>query len=325
MQGTLFNLEPIPKPQKEKSKQLRTIWSYSKIGALNSCPRKFYYKYFGNKKTKAKNEVDKERLQFLEGFTNKYLITGSIVHEIIAKYLKDFQNSESKNIDFYVQTGLKKLSESIKLSENIRQGLGGNPNFWVKIIKEIYYQSISTKEFKQICENKIASDIKGFFLTPEFEYLRNGGTQKEALVEKKVNIPILDGFKAEGRIDLAFQSDAKFYIIDWKASISDYEETSLQLLGYAIWAINEYKLESNEIILQKAFLKDGKIETLESTKEHLFRAKMRIIQDSEKISQMEIYGTEGIIEAFEAKPSKSCVLCPFQEICEAKKLYYDGD
>ena len=74
MQQTLFDT-PFSEVTISKTKKTTDLkekpkigWSFSKMEMLNSCPRKYYYNYFGGSKRKSKDDNKEEIAVFKNVF-----------------------------------------------------------------------------------------------------------------------------------------------------------------------------------------------------------------------------------------------------------------
>ncbi len=72
----------------------------------------------------------------------------------------------------------------------------------------------------------------------------------------------MEDILVEGAIDLMYPADDGWVIVDWKTGQNDSEESSLQLLTYALWAHEEFDVPLEAISLFKAFLTEGVAEPL---------------------------------------------------------------
>jgi CRISPR/Cas system-associated exonuclease Cas4 (RecB family) len=107
-------------------------------------------------------------------------------------------------------------------------------------------------------------------------------------------------------------------IADWKTGKKELQDTSLQLLVYALWARQFREWDFDSVEIQKAYLASGQLEKLEYSELHINRARARIMQDVEVLKEMDEFGKDAIKEAFAMHKGKNCKLCPFEEICHAK-------
>jgi hypothetical protein len=293
-------------------------WSFSKMEMLNSCPRKYYYNYFGSSKRKSKDD-NREEISVSKNVGNIHILVGDIVHESIAIYLRKRQKDDEWNFDRLLWVAQKKLTDIVDYTIDFRKGQQKEGEYAIKICKEIYDDISRKNEVLEFAKNKIKQSVENFYNSEEFEFIRNSAFYSDTIIENLAKFK-LGNINIDGRIDVAFNNDGKFHIIDWKTSYAEYEETSVQLLVYALWAIDKHEKEIAEICIHKAYLLDGKIETLEFSRQHIERAKAKIRQSVDEMKMLESYGIEGIIDAFDCcDEPKMCKLCSFEKICKFSK------
>ena len=112
MQHTLFDT-PLPIVILSKKKEAKVVvektsnisWSFSKMEMLNSCPRKYYYNYFGKSKRKAKDDDNKEEIALYSTMSNKHTTVGDIIHICISRFL-----GKSKKEEYWDFSNLKWLA-----------------------------------------------------------------------------------------------------------------------------------------------------------------------------------------------------------------------
>lgn len=302
---------PINVPEEKIS------WSFSKVGILRQCPRKYYYQYYGSNKRMAKDEPHKERLIFLSKLSNKHIISGSIVHTVIASYLKKRSKGDEWDLNRLISWAKKLLFDSIVYTEHIRDGITDNRQYPPPILKEIYYSEIEVSEFQSEVETKIVNNLTNFIESEKFDFLKNGASQPGAMVERKAVFYLDKNTKIDGQIDIAFKNNGEVIIADWKTGKVEFQDTSLQLLTYALWAIEKQDVKPHQIKIQKAYLQENMVENLEFSEKHLFRARSRILQDVDIMRELHDFGKDGVAEAFtKCDQLKICEFCPFQEVCK---------
>ena len=108
-------------------------------------------------------------------------------------------------------------------------------------------------------------------------------------------------------------------VLDWKIGAADGESSdSLQLLSYALAAVEEFGCAPESIDLYKVHLGDGdgKV-TVYTVRDHQIQsARARIIQDTERMHSMDQYGRDGVSGAFTpCGQPRVCRMCPFQVLC----------
>lgn len=294
-------------------------WSHSRINFLDSCPRKYYYHYYVAKKKTAKNAPDKNQAMILAHLGTKHLLLGTIIHSTIELYFKKYKSGSNYNLNYLLQTGYQRLEDAITLTRNARNNPQFNfPNSTDKIFKELFYGSVNEVTFKEELSEKIKLNLTNFFNAEAFAEFRQGGKQKSSELEKWVIFKLMNYASIKGKLDLTFvDQQEQFNIVDWKTGNVENEESSLQLLIYAIWAQETKKIEQDSMRLYKAYLQEQKVEELQISEEFILRAKMKVIQDTQAIEQLHNYGVNGIDAAFSKIkfPNKICPQCPFEEIC----------
>ena len=293
-------------------------WSHSRINFLDSCPLKYFYQYYAAKGRTAKNIPGKKRIAFLSHLATKHLIVGTIIHDAIDNYFKCYKNGLNYDLAMILNWAFQKLEDIYRLTERARS----NPDIQFKngekIFKELYYKTVDATEFKLAVEEKIKICLTNFYKAEEFEGFRRAGKLKSSSLEKWIIFKIMGYAAVKGKLDLSFETEANDYIlVDWKTGNIENEETSLQLLVYAIWAIENQKINAQKIKLFKAYLQETRVEPLEFSEDNILRAKMRVIHDTEMIEKLHGYGVNGNIAAFSRIdfPNKICPQCPFEELC----------
>jgi CRISPR/Cas system-associated exonuclease Cas4 (RecB family) len=296
--------------------RIRFNYSYSRYEAFDSCERKYYYSYYGSKKTKALNESLKNELIELSELGNRHLIVGEILHSVIAWFLKTAKKGDVKEINHVESFAIKRLNNVLDHTVLFKsKGLVKKTEYPIPLIKELVYDYYNYSELKKELEDTIKINLHNFFHSKKFEDMRNGALTSNSIIEEKCNFN-LGNIKVTGKIDLAFEDDEFFTINDWKSGKSHFEETSLQLLIYALWARSKDELIDKNIIIQKSYLAEDEIDILKFSESQLSRAKAKIRQQVELLKEMEEFGNQAIESAFPLrKHEKKCKLCSFEKIC----------
>lgn len=326
MQQSLFDIPlsvTITSKGKEKTganEKLKINWSFSKMEMLNSCSRKYYYYYFGGKKRKAKEDTNKDAIAFYSAMSNKHTSVGDIVHRCIATFLRKRQKGQDWNLDNLKWLANEQLKDKITHTIKLKNKENTSNQFPISPIKELFDDMVNENELIDFAKAKINQSLEYFYSSEDFKWIRESASYNDTIVEETAKFN-LSNIHVDGKIDVAFHSDGKFHIVDWKTSYSEYEETSVQLLVYALWAVNKYEKEIEEICIHKAYLLDGKLETLEFSRKHIERAIAKIKQSVDEMMLLEKYGADGIIEAFDrCDERKVCQLCQFEKICKPFKV-----
>ncbi len=291
-------------------------YSYSKFEVFDSCERKYYYTYYGSKKTKALNEPFKDSLIKLSELDNKHLVVGDIIHSVISWFLKSIKKQEIIKYAQLENFAISRLNNAFEYTSLFKStGTKKESKFRVPLLKEILYDDCNYSELKNELDEIIRNNLYNFFHSEKFEAIRKGALSDTSIIEGKSNFYIND-IKVSGKIDLAFEENNSLVINDWKTGKKYFEETSLQLLIYALWARSNNKYIHRNILIQKSYLAEDTIDILKFSESQLSRAKAKIRQQVELLNEMDDFGNNAVVSAFPVrKHEKKCKLCSFEKIC----------
>jgi hypothetical protein len=311
MQLDLFGIET-------KIKVDKISWSPSKREMLRQCPRKYYYQYYGASQRNAPKQPFKEQLSFLKGIGTKHLLQGDVVHTVIANYFNKIKNNnEEWDLERCKGWANLLIQESISYSYNLKNNIADERQYKPTILKEIFSDgNCDIQELMKECKEKVQRNLDNFFNSEKFQNLKNGGKKETSIIEGKAKFEIEDFVKVDGVIDIMFSESDQLIIADWKTGKNPEEDTSLQLLTYALWAIEKEGTAIKNIKIQKAYLHEDALIDLDFSENNLLRARFRIVQDAELMKEMEGFAKKGTFEAFEkCNQPNVCKHCQFQEVC----------
>lgn len=289
-------------------------WSYSKRSKFEQCSRAYYYTYFGGTNDQ---DPSRKRIQFLKGLSNRYLNLGNVAHLVIRTFFKKAQQGEIWKQDRLINWGLKMLRENRSYSQKHPDGnYIPSVQFPPKLLMEYYYRFENVETLYDEAETRLQEALTNFMSAPSFAPFRFHGKQRGAIVEEWINLSSLP-YAITGQVDLAYKENDIVTIVDWKIGKDDSEgEDSLQLATYALWAIEHFGCHPDQIRIFKAYLGSMEVVSFEINQMKLDIAKLRIIQDSDRMTAMEAYGQHGVSSAFTPCYQLGiCRNCPFQELC----------
>ncbi len=292
-------------------------WSYSKRSLFERCQRRYYYEYYGS--TVALERVDPQhailrRLKALEG---RHVRVGTLLHRGIATYLHRAQASTPMSandlVDWLLMIFRRDCAYSRADPDGAHPPAGAYPPV---LLREYHDRQPDVDLLVAESEQHLQEGAFAFLTAPVFAPFREAGMRPGALIEQHLRLP---GFscKVDGRLDLAFAKADGATIVDWKSGMSDGDGTdSLQLSAYALWARAHYQVPPDAIHIYKAFLRGAEVVTFPVTEYLLDQARARIIQDAERMAQVQHYGETGRVEAFTpCEQIGICRYCPFQSAC----------
>jgi hypothetical protein len=313
-QLSLFDLLEASKSDSSKMAVEKLKWSYSKRSKFEQCLRAYYYVYFG---ALSNQDLHGQHIQFLKALSNRYLRLGSITHLVIKTFFKKAQQGEVWKRDRLINWGLKLLREDRSYSQQHPDGKYIPPgNYPPNLLMEYYYGFEDVEDLYDEAETRLRKVLTNFISSQSFTSFRLHGQQPEALVEKWIELSTLPHI-VTGQVDLAYKEDNIVNVIDWKIGKDDSDgEDSLQLAVYALWATDYFRCHPDQIRVYKAFLGSEEVISFTVDQSMLEAAKIRILQDAERMSVMEAYGHQGIASAFTpCYQAGICRNCPFQELC----------
>jgi hypothetical protein len=315
IQLSLFEEEHEPESSHENLKNV--VWSYSRRSTLEQCARRYYYEYYGSNKKTAKEESNKKELHSLKQLQNRYERTGSILHLVISQYFRKAQNGESWTISRLESWARDIFQKDIVYSEagHNKDDLPTGP-FPPVSLQEFYYTIPNAKDLCQGSLEQMLQSLRSFYSGKEFTYFRDNGVKGNALVEypfKLKNFPC----RIDGKLDLAFQHNNVGTIVDWKSGGNDGGgEDSLQLAAYALWGVDYFSSSPDLIKIFKAHLRDSNVVEFNIDTRFINVARARIIQDAERMADINSYGETAMADAFTPCGHKSvCLLCSFRNAC----------
>ena len=300
----------------ESHKSTFLEWSYSRRGTLEQCPRKYYYEYYGSNLNTAKNDPQKEKLRFLKKLQNRHLRTGKILHRTIKTYLKKLQDGKQLSFNWLQQMGLADFQKDIRFSQKYKHGTPlPDEKYPPVLLLEFYYGFPDAESLCAEVEEQLITALTNFITSQNLTQYREGGRKASALIEKPARLKEVD-FALKGTIDLAYPERDNIVIVDWKIGSANNSDDSLQMSAYTWLAKQEFKRPVKYITSHRVHLVDDTVSTFNLSEKGLRRVEARILQDLDRMQEVDKFGKRGRVEAFTpcAQP-KVCEMCQFQEVC----------
>jgi len=289
-------------------------WSYSRRESLDQCTRRHFFQYYAGA---LEDPEFRAKVQFLRGVKNRYLRSGELAHLVVGTYFKKMKLGKTLSVDWGTRWASDLFREDRKYSAHIRAG--GAPvqrQYPPVILDEILSDGDDHDKLLSRAEEQMLSSIHHFFTSPVFLEFRELGASPDSYIERKL---LLRGFPApvSGKVDLAAKNNSCVTIVDWKiGTASDGGAESLQLATYGLWAAAEFAVSEDMVRIAKAHLASQEIVEFKADRQAFANARVRILQDLERMVILHRYGTSGVIEAFTPNPQQGvCRLCPFREVC----------
>ncbi|MGA2490043.1 MAG: PD-(D/E)XK nuclease family protein [Anaerolineales bacterium] len=306
----------------------KIIWSYYRRSTFEQCLRRYYYEYYGANKQTAKQDQDKAMLHFLKRVQTRHERAGSILHLIIATYLKKRRGGEVWEESRLIKWANDMFQRDIQYSQSHPNGdEAPDSNFPPVLLREFHYHDQHASELCGEIGERLTHAISFFANNKSLEEFRISGSTPEASIEQAINIRLTSTCRIEGRVDLAYNTKNHVTVVDWKLGVEDGTgDDSLQLGVYALWATTErYKCDPNLLRVCKVHFGSSTIVDFKVTQSLLGDTRARILQDAERMLSLQRHGQNSNISAFTpCIYPKVCEGCNFLKVCpEGKECLND--
>lgn len=277
-------------------------WSASRYDIFKLCKRQYFYHYYG----KYDKDFSATKIKQLKALTTSPQEIGSITHLIIKHVLERLKQSTNK-------ININKLN---------------------KFVTDIAIKECSTKSFFESYYNNETVDIE-FIAQNVFENTKNlinsdffRNIQSKIIQYKNTWIIDPDGYgetriknmKAYVKVDFLYKTKDKAVVIDWKTGKEDHQKQKKQMLAYASWAINEYKINPTNVYTALIFLKpEYKVIKYQFTSEEIEAFYMHLKTETEEMYTFlkDINNNKPLPkENFPQQTNtKLCSYCNYKELC----------
>lgn len=259
-------------------------WSYSNSQLYASCPRSLFFHYWQRTGTAEASNSGGDAI-VLGSTESGGAIIGSAIHKALEEHIRRWAQNK--------RTGMQQTQSVANsyIREAVSQGQGS--------------QSLDSSTLSETTD----VHLKRFFKTV-WPTIRS---QRYILHEKTDSFTV-DGTKAWIRPDLCvreFNNDNKFVIYDWKSrQPSTFEDTSLQLSVYALWAHKKYEPDIERISTRLVFTGNGHIERQSVSIQDLEQLETRITSEAAE------WNPPNRKSSFLPKEDpKKCKKCPYLSSC----------
>jgi hypothetical protein len=294
-------------------------WSVSRAQLFASCPRAYYYNYYGSWGGWEVDAPERTRqLYMLKNIKPLAMWAGSIVHDTIKEALEAFARGEGfPQLTQLQELALTKMRQG--WTEAVRQE-------WLRYPKrtnilELYYgnrknlpreQTDSIKERVLTCMDAFAhsATLAEIMQTPYLQWKP----------VDTLDTFFVDDTKIWCAIDFAYVGpDSILHIIDWKTGSEHRATLRQQLACYALYAMEKWHHPLEKIAMHGVFLFDGgRRSDYPVAPDLLISVKDQILSSIQamkgKLTDVETNAAEE--DNFPCTPSEfNCRQCPFREAC----------
>ena len=272
-------------------------WSKSQISALRECKRKHFFQR-------------SDQYSALKKLKNRFLWTGSIVHETIGQLLKELRQGQPvPPIETFIQSARERMRSEFKSS--LKSSEAGPRLF------EHEYNHVVSSEVWQSQWNGVERSLRRFLESAWLDRLSKIGPECWKAVDEVLSFDV-DGIKAFVKIDCGIEVNSEFFIMDWKGSaIRPTDEASL--LVAALYAHEVWGADPRAISAVAISLVDGKTLKAEINEESLMETFLKI-QEEAALLESETLKKDSDPFSVPAASLNTCERCNFQRICHPAGL-----
>jgi CRISPR/Cas system-associated exonuclease Cas4 (RecB family) len=222
-------------------------WSISRDRAFQTCPRQYYFNYYGywgGWKTDAPERT--RQIYILKNLKNRYMWAGAKVHDCIKHTLTNLQRGISVlDVDQIVDITLNQMREEFRSSREKRYLT--HPKTCAFFEHE-YEMPVSNDKWKKVADD-MENCLRNFYASETFGMLKELPQQMWLEVEDFSSFN-LKNTKIWAVLDCSFRTDyGGVTIIDWKTGRSMSEDVSMQLSCYAMYAMDKWGIDSEKVKL----------------------------------------------------------------------------
>lgn len=296
---------------------MRRTYSYSKRQVMETCTRKYFYEYYAGAAGTPFDSERKQLVQTCKAMSSVAAEGGKIVHSMIRIFLAKRPDWGSS---WFIKTAAANFDKNVAYSRD-PSALASqrNQQYPPLLLAEFAYGDEEAELKAATAREQMITCLNRFFRDPTVQAVYNGSVGVPERVEVKIGGLKIAGYGIDGVIDLwAPTGDEGIEIVDWKTGKVGISQDSLQLAVYGLWAMAKKSVPVERIVVRKVFLGDARAPTEPTRLDAalLRRGKVRIIQDVERMVELDEYGRLGLEGAFTpcANPNV-CRHCEFKAVC----------
>jgi hypothetical protein len=221
-------------------------WSKSRNEIFKTCPRQYYFNYYGYWGGWEKSAPERTRqIYILKNLKNRYMWAGETVHQCIKHTLTNLQRGISiLPVDDIISMTINKMRDDFRSSKEKRYLV--NPKTCA-LFEHEYEVDLSEDKWKQIADD-VEQCLRNFYSSEMFSMLKV--ISPESLLEiEDFSFFYLYNRKIWAVIDCSYRTDDGVTIIDWKTGRSTSSDLSLQLSCYAMYGMEKWRIKPGKIKL----------------------------------------------------------------------------
>ena len=221
-------------------------WSKSRDEIFQTCPRQYYFNYYGYWGGWNEDAPDRIRqIYVLKKLKNRFMWAGEKVHDCIKHTLKNLQRGISVlDVDEIISITLNQMRDEFRSSREKRYLV--HPKTCA-LFEHEYDVDTPDVEWKSVADG-VEACLRNFYKSETFARLKELPQENWQEIED-FSFFHLDGTKIWAVIDCSFRTEDGITIIDWKTGRGASRDVSLQLSCYAMYGREKWGIEPERMKL----------------------------------------------------------------------------
>jgi hypothetical protein len=289
-------------------------WSRTRDNAFQECRRRYYYQYYGAwGGWEAGADPVVRRLYVLKQLGTRQMWAGRLVHEAVERSLLAQRDGHALSEASLIADTVRQMREEWKGS---RDGIYHESPKRTGLFEHEYGVPIKDGEWQALRDHVIRC-LRNFHRLPLLADIKRTPTDRWILIED-IGSFSFEGTRVFSAPDFGYWNQAdRLQLVDWKTG-GNGEGASLQLGGYALYALEVLRVDLPRVDLLEVNLRDGKVTahpwdevSLDRVREHVrlsIRSMKAYLKDPE-LNQADESNFE------KAEELKICRWCNFRAVC----------
>jgi hypothetical protein len=290
-------------------------WSRTRDNAFQECRRRYYYQYYGAwGGWDIDADVATRALYMLKQLGTRHMWAGRLVHEAVERSLLALRHGHALSERSLIEDTVRQMREEWKGS---RRGVYRESPKRTGLFEHEYGVPIRDSEWQALRDNVIRC-LRNFHRLPLLGEIKRTPVDRWILIED-IGSFVWEGANIFTAPDFAYWTDGdRLQLIDWKTGGANGEDASLQLGGYALYALEVLRVDLPRVDLLEVNLRECKVTShpwdaisLDRVREHI-RLSVRAMKAYLKDPETNV-AEEANFEKTEEL--KICRWCNFRRVC----------
>ncbi|MBT6957411.1 MAG: PD-(D/E)XK nuclease family protein, partial [Opitutae bacterium] len=227
-------------------------WSKSRNETLQSCPRRYWFHYYGSwGGWDWQSDPRTREIYVLKQLHNRFAWIGVQVHKVLEELLHHLRKSKSlPNYQSVAENLQNRLRQDYRDSRDAKYRL--RPKRFIGLVEHEYQLPVNDEEWRALA-TQAQTCVENFYRLPLLNQLKDLDYSKWLELEE-LNYFQIDGCKIWVSLDACYRSDDQIVLLDWKTGKSHEADHSLQMGIYAMYTSEKWGIQPDLILLKEVFL-----------------------------------------------------------------------